>query len=94
MDAHGECESVPLGTEMLRDTLGEYSADSLASVNGHGEETGEEIKEGVWTIVIERSARVRSVLQHFVNPVKGLPELAATAVGVEKGEHIDADNRI
>ena len=55
---------------------------------------GEEVKEGVGTIVIESSVRVCSVLQNVVNPVKGLPELAATAVGVEKGKHVDTDNRI
>ena len=79
---------------MLRDALGEKWADSLTGIDGHGEEAGEKIKEGVGPIVITGSARIRSVLQNLVNPVKGLPELAATAVGVEKGEHIDADNRI
>ena len=69
-------------------------ANSLTSVDGHGQEAGEEIKEGIGTIVIEGSVGVRSVLQDLVNPVKGLPELAATAVGVEKGEYVDADNRI
>jgi hypothetical protein len=66
----------------------------LTSVDRHGEEAGEEVEEAVGTIVIEGSVRVCSVLQNVVNPVKGLPELVATTVGVEKGEYVDADNRI
>lgn len=62
MDAHGKRERVSFGAKMLRDALGEELADSLTRVDGHGEKAGEEVKEGVRAVVIERSACVRSVL--------------------------------
>lgn len=53
-----------------------------------------EIKEGVRTIVIEGPVYVCSVLQDLVDPVKCFFELAATAIGIEKSEHVDTNSRI
>lgn len=79
---------------MLCDTLGEEMAESLTSVERHRKEAREEVQEGVGTVVVVRSVRIRPVLQDLINPVKGLPQLAAATIGVEKGEYVNTNNRI
>lgn len=94
MHAHRERECVSLGAKLLRDALREERAEPLACVGGRGEQARKEVEKGVRAAVVVRAMCICPVFQDAVDPVKGLFEFAAAAVGVEKCEHVDADDGI
>ena len=58
------------------------------------QKTGHEEQEAFWSGVVAGAIGVPPVDQDLPDPSKSAGEFFATAVGVEEGEDVDADDRV
>lgn len=95
-DAHCESQCIALGAYPLLDALTEDGAKGKIGVSAFDllQKTGHEEQEALWGGVVAGAIGVPPVDQDLSNPSKSTRELFATAVGVEEGEDVHADDRV
>lgn len=95
-DAHGESQSIALGSYPLLNALAEERAKGQVGIRAFDlfEETGHEEQETFRSGVIASAIGVPPVDQDFSDPSESTGEFLATAISVEQGQDVHTDNWI